>query len=121
MTRRQAPVGTASTTRLRKVECDHGCGMIARVSRSAMLRGLMACPCGGSMVPAALEDAMALHAAGLLSADQLAVHGEYMEWQRQLSSIAHGQASHGLRGRTVRPAEELAHQRLMADRRAEAL
>lgn len=64
---------------------------------------------------------MALEAAGLLTAAQLEEHGEYGDWQRQLSSIAHGQASHGIRGRKVRQPEELAHERILRDRRAAAV
>lgn len=116
--------GSARTTRLRKLECDSGCGYIVRVSRAAMLRGLPTCGarledgsrCGGTLWPSTLEDAEACLAAGVLSSGDLAVHPERCEYTRQLSSILHGQAAHVQRGRKTRQPEALAHERLVRDR-----
>lgn len=124
------PIGTASTTRLRKAECDQACGNVARQSRAALLRGLLSCPCGGFMVPTALEDVMALDAAGVLPPGVLDVHAEYVAWQTELASIAHGRAGdvhkRGSDRSTRKSADarmtddELALQRVLRTRRVEA-
>lgn len=108
--------GTAATTRLRKLECADGCGYIARVSRATMLRGLPGCPCGGTLEPATLEDALAAHAAGVLTDAQLEQHGEYGQWQAELSSVLHGQAGHAQRGHRLAQPEQVAMARIYADR-----
>jgi hypothetical protein len=62
--------GTVKTTRLRKCACAD-CGYVARISRTWLERGLPGCPCGGRLVPAELEDALAAHAAGHLTDAEL--------------------------------------------------
>lgn len=87
-------VGSASTTRLRKLECPV-CGCVARQSRSWMVRGLLVCSCGARMIPDALEDAIACHAAGVLSDVELEQHPERVLLERAANSAAHGQAFRG--------------------------
>lgn len=113
------PIGTASTTRLRKLSCAE-CGYLVRCSRAMIERGLPGCCCGGVLVPATFEDAQLAHAAGHLSDDQLAAHPEWSEYQRQLSSILHGQASHVQRGRATQQPEGLAWARLLLERQQDA-
>ncbi len=116
--------GTAATTRLRKLECDAGCGYIVRVSRAAMLRGLPSCYCGGQLAPDTLEDALACVEAGVMPAGALEDHGEHAQYMRELSSITRGQASHVQRGAqsrgTLAVPEQLAHQRVVKERHARA-
>jgi hypothetical protein len=95
---------------LHKLECDCGAYVYATV---AMLErhGLPACPCGSRFLPDRVE------LAELLGVDCPAV----AEYQAELSSVMRGQASHGIRGRKLRPAEQLAAERVEQRRRDRAL
>jgi hypothetical protein len=95
---------------LHKLECDCGAYVYATV---AMLErhGLPACPCGARFMPDRVE------LAELLGVDCPAV----AEYHAELSSVMHGQASHGLRGRKLRPAELVAFERVEQRRRERAL
>lgn len=119
---------TATTQRMRKLECDRdGCPNIAYQSRAAIARGLMSCPCGGTLIPATLEDA-----ALVLPPEELAQHPEAIAYEQQRVSIEHGRApaAHDfgeelrLRHAKSRDArltvEELAAQRIAAERRERA-
>ena len=95
---------------LHKLECDCGAYVYATV---AMLQrhGLPACPCGSRFLPDRVE------LAELLGVDCPAV----AEYHRELTSVMHGQASHGMRGRKLRPAESIAADRVEQRRRERAL
>lgn len=92
------------------------------------------CPCYGYFTVAALEDAgglpqcfragcgallepTELELAVLLGVDSPAV----TEYVAECESIAHGQASHGMRGRELRPVESIAAERVSKRRRERAL
>jgi hypothetical protein len=94
---------------LHKLECDCGAYVYATV---AMLErhGLPACPCGSRFLPDRVE------LAELLGVDCPAV----TEYRAELSSVMHGQASHGIRGRKLRPAELVAFERVERRRRGRA-
>jgi hypothetical protein len=62
--------GTPKTTRLRRLDCADGCGYTIRLSRRWMDAGLPSCPCGGLLVPAAIEDADRALERGHLTAAQ---------------------------------------------------
>lgn len=81
------PIGTPRTQRLRKLECEAGCGYIAYVSRRWMTEGLPACPCGSRLWPADMEDA-----AAVLTPAELAEHPAVLEYYDTVRSVAHGQA-----------------------------
>jgi hypothetical protein len=83
--------GTVKTTRLRKCECA-GCGYVARVSRTWLQRGLLACPCGGQLVPTDLDDVLGALDAGYVTAADLETHAEYVTYTRAAASAARGQA-----------------------------
>jgi hypothetical protein len=104
--------GTATTTRNRPCECADGCGYRLRLSRAMIARGLPRCPCGALIVPSTIEDALAAHELGHLTDADLEAHGEWSEYSAALASAQHGQASHVRRGRTVRPAETVAMERV---------
>lgn len=92
---------------LRRLECAD-CGAVIYLTFAQAERfGLPTCACGGSFAPDDLELAVAL---GL---DSPAV----AEYERELSRVLHGQASHGLRGRELRPAESIAAERVECARR----
>jgi hypothetical protein len=93
------------------VECDARCYMTLSTVRA----GLPACACGGGFTPEDLELAMEI-----LPADRLEANPAYREYVRQASSVMHGQASHVQRGRKVRQPEQVAFERLEAERRASA-
>jgi hypothetical protein len=63
------------------------------------------------MMPDRVELAM------LLGVDDAPAVAEY---RRELSSVLHGQASHGIRGRQLRPAELVAAERVEHSRRERA-
>lgn len=69
--------------------------------------GLPVCLCGLTFVPERVELCALL---GLSDAPAVA------EYQRELSSVLHGQASHGRRGRQLRLAEDVAAERVEARR-----
>lgn len=110
-------VGTPATQRMRKLECEagEGCGAIVYASRAQIRRGLYGCACGGRLIPMDPDDA-----ALVLEPGELDAHPAVMEYRRALSSVMHGQASHGIRGRQLRPAEAVALERVEQDRRAAA-
>lgn len=120
MPRSNAPAGTARTQRNRKVSCeaDTGCGFAVYVSRLQLQRaGVWACPvCGsGRMLPVDPEDA-----ALVLEPVELDSHPAVVEYRQALSSVLHGQAPHGVRGRALRSADELAAERVERERRVRA-
>ena len=114
------PAGTAATTRLRKLECEQACGAIMRCSRTVMLRGAFTCCCGAQLVPAALEDAHALHAAGILSDRQMDAHPEFELYTAKIASVVHGQGRkgglHAPNHRNWKPAEAQALDLVLATR-----
>ena len=112
--------GTAKTTRNRPCECEHGCGSKLRASRSQLDRGLYVCPCGGAMVPSALEDMLRAFERGHVTAEQLEAHAEYADYSAALESVQHGQLAHVRKGRTVRSAESLAAERVYKARAFQA-
>ena len=94
---------------LHKLECGCGAYVYATV---AMLEqhGLPACPCGARFLPDRLELAMLLD----VECDATA------EYERELNRVSRGQASHGIRGRELRPAELVASERVEQWRRDRA-
>lgn len=66
--------------------------------------------CEGTLAPDELELAM------LLGVDSPAV----AEYEQECQSIAHGQASHGRKGRELRPVESIAAERVSVRRRERA-
>lgn len=95
--RKQRPIGTAQTTRLRRVACERDCGYVARVSRKVLLLGVPTCPCGGRVLPSALEDAELLAEHGLLTAEELAEHPEAIAYLEQLERVDRGRGGSQLR------------------------
>lgn len=82
--------GSASTTRLRKVECSE-CGCILRMSRAAMAKcGMPTCGCGARMYPAELSDA---YAAGCES-----IHPDHADEIRREAEKAIREAPKGFGG-----------------------
>jgi hypothetical protein len=97
-------------TGLHKMEC-RDCGNYAYSAVAALERfGLPMCHCGSELLPDELELAV------LLGVDSPAV----AEYEAECQSIAHGQASHGMRGRELRPVESIAAERVSARRRERA-
>lgn len=115
------PIGTSTTTRLRKIECEAGCGCSARVSRAVMLRGLMVCACGARLLPATLEDAALLHEHGVITREELERHPESQELGRLWDGFMQGQKGTGWRARNPRDPNVVAYERLLANRRTEAI
>ena len=101
---------------LKRLECPEGCGPILYATLAQLERyGLPNGPCGHRMVPEDLEVA-----AHILDRSELASPPAWREFEREASSILHGQASHVQRGRDVMPAETLAAQRVRDATRAVA-
>lgn len=73
--------------------------------------GVPSCGCGEQFAPDEVELAFLL---GLEDAPSVA------EYRAELSSVMHGQASHGQRGRQLRPAESVAAERVSTRRRERA-
>jgi hypothetical protein len=94
---------------LHKLECGCGGYVYATVAQLEA-RGLPCCPCGAVYIPDELELSI------LLGVDSPAV----AEYEAECQSIAHGQASHGMRGRELRPVESIAAERVSARRRERA-
>lgn len=94
---------------LHRLECDCGSYVYATV---AMLEraGLPQCACGERLLPDRVE------LAELLDVDCPARD----EYRAELSSVMHGQTSHGIRGRKLRPAELIAADRVEKRRRDRA-
>src|SRR4051812_35150397 len=91
---------------LHRLECS--CGNYTYSTLAALERfGLPVCPCGARFVPDRLEVAM------ILDVDCPAVD----EYVQEVNSVSHGQASHGQRGRVLRPAESIAAERVESRRR----
>jgi hypothetical protein len=103
-------VATFKRTGLHKLECSCGAYLYATV---AMLErhDLPACCCGSRFLPDRVELAM------LLGVDDCPA---IVEYERELSSVMHGQTSHGIRGRELRPAELIAAERVERSRRDRA-
>lgn len=113
------PVGTTRTQRLRKLECD-ACGYIAYTSRRWIETGLPVCPCGLTLLPADPDDA-----ALALSPAELDSHPAVLEYKRAVASVLHGQEGparsvHGNWGANIRPADQVAAEKLERDRREAA-
>jgi hypothetical protein len=72
--------------------------------------GLPGCPCGSPFLPARIE------LAELLDVDCPARD----EYHAELASVRHGQAPHGIRGRQLRQAEQVAYERVEQRRRERA-
>jgi hypothetical protein len=90
-----------------RVACDgYVYGVVAQFERV----GLPVCACGARLVPDRLE------LAELLDVDCPA----RVEYRAELGKVSHGQASHGRRGRTLRPAEQVAAERVEQWRRQRA-
>lgn len=93
---------------LHRLECS-GCGAYVYGTVANLERhGMPVCGCGGGFMPERLELAMLL---GLEDAPVV------VEYERELSSVIHGQASHVQRGRSVRVPEAVAAERVERDRR----
>jgi hypothetical protein len=121
--------GTVKTTRLRKCACGD-CGYVARISRTWLERGLPGCPCGGRLIPADLEDALAAHAAGHLTDAELETHPEHWTYVRERERIERGRTGAHKWGEDLRrdtaktrtgrlSADELALERVEAGRAVE--
>lgn len=102
------PFKRAGLHKLECVDCDAYCySAVAQLER----HGLPRCGgCGERFAPERLELAALL---GLEDAPAV------VEYRRELSRVLHGQASHGIRGRELRPAETIALERVER-RRSEA-
>jgi hypothetical protein len=92
---------------LHKLECDCGGYVYATVAQLEQ-RGLPSCGCGAAFLPERVELAELL---GLENCPAVA------EYRAELSSVLHGQASHGRRGRELRSAESVAAERVERRRR----
>jgi hypothetical protein len=119
--------GTPKTTRLRRLDCADGCGYTIRLSRKWLDAGLPSCPCGGLLVPAAIEDADRALERGHLTTAQYEVTPEVAELNRELESIRIGRAGSKDAGtplaRTAKGRQldiALAHDRLYKSRASEA-
>jgi hypothetical protein len=84
--------GTPKTTRLRRLDCADGCGYTIRLSRKWLDVGLPSCPCGGLLVPAAIEDADRALERGHLTAAQYDSIPEVAELHHHIAGIAHGRS-----------------------------
>jgi hypothetical protein len=119
--------GTPKTTRLRRLDCADGCGYTIRLSRRWMDAGLPSCPCGGLLVPAAIEDADRALERGHLTVAEYNAIPEVAELHHHLASIAQGRSGSKDAGtelaRTAKGRQSdtaLAHDRLYKARAAEA-
>lgn len=103
---------TLKRTGLHRAGCEHDCGAYIYATVSSLERhGCPLCACGGRFVP----DHPDLAAAIL--PDALDAHPAVIAYRRELSSVLHGQAPSVARGRQVRPAEEIAGERVERERR----
>jgi hypothetical protein len=119
--------GTPKTTRLRRLDCADGCGYTVRLSRKWLDVGLPSCPCGGLLVPAAIEDADRVLECGHLTAAQYDAIPEVAELHHHLAGIAHGRAGSKDAGTSLARTAQgrksdtaLAHDRLYRSRASEA-
>jgi hypothetical protein len=95
---------------LHRLECE-SCDGYTYSTVSCLERcGLPSCGCGGRLVPDELELAL------LLDVDCALVEAYRVECNR----VAHGQASHYAKGRTLRSPEDVAAERLECSRRERA-
>lgn len=101
MAARNPLIGSAKTTRLRKLECDRGCGYIVRVSRSAMSRGLPGCPCGGRLVPCDIDDIWACVEQGSMTAAEGDARPASLAYVTKLHSVERGQERAAGNGRRL--------------------
>jgi hypothetical protein len=108
--------GTPKTTRLRRLDCADGCGYTIRLSRKWLDVGLPSCPCGGLLVPAAIEDADRALERGHLTVAQYDSIPEVAELHHHLAGIAHGRSGSKDAGTNL----ALAHDRLYRSRASEA-
>lgn len=95
---------------LHRLECPECPGYTYSTVANLETVGLPSCKCGSTFEPERLE------LAELLGVESPAVIAYRLECQ----SIAHGQASHGQRGRQLRPVELVAAERVESRRRSEA-
>jgi hypothetical protein len=124
---RTREVGATTTTRLRRLDCADGCGYTIRLSRRWMDAGLPSCPCGGLLVPAAIEDADRALEHGHLTVAQYDSIPEVAELHHHLAGIAHGRSGSKDAGTSLartadgrKPDLALAHDRLYRSRASEA-
>lgn len=87
---------------LHKLECPCGAYVYATVA-SLEAHGLPSCACGRRFDPDRVELAFLLNVLDCPAVD---------EYQQEVASVQHGQASHGIRGRVLRPAETVAAERI---------
>lgn len=107
MAKRQS---TFSRRGLHRLECA-GCESYVYATVSSLERhGIPSCACGSEYMPDELE------LAGLLGVEAPVLD----EYRRELSSVLHGQASHGMRGRVLRDPSMIAAQRVESRRRERA-
>ena len=93
---------------LHRLEC-RGCEAYTYSTVACLERhGLPACGCGERFLPGRVE------LAALLGLDDAPAMVEY---QRELSRVMHGQASHGRRGRVLRDPSSIAAERVEKRRR----
>lgn len=101
---------TFKRTGLHRAECEHGCGAYLYATVAMLERhGCPVCSCGGRFVPDHPD------LAATVMPDVMDVHPAVQAYRAELSRVLHGQASHGLRGRQLRPAEEIAAERVARD------
>jgi hypothetical protein len=79
---------------------------IPQLERGEMPRSCWAC--GGTISPDRLEVASLI-----MDADILEDHPMMRAYRRELDRVMHGQSSHGIRGRKLRPADEIALERIL--------
>jgi hypothetical protein len=102
--------GAFKRSGLHRLACD-GCDSYVYATVAQLERaGLPSCGCGAGFVPDRVE------LAELLDVDCPARD----EYRTELSSVMRGQASHGIRGRELRPAELVAFERVEKRRRERA-
>jgi hypothetical protein len=92
---------------LHRVECDCGAYTYSTVA-CLETHGLPMCGCGSRFLPGRVELAEVL---GVVDCPAV------VEYRAEFSSVLHGQASHGRRGRALRPAEAIAAERVERRRR----
>src|SRR5690348_7078503 len=96
---------------LHRLECPGCPGYAYGTVANLETVGLPRCACGETLQPTELELAM------ILGADE---SRPMVDYQRQCNSVAKGQTSHGRRGRQLRGVEEIAAERVEAERRQSA-